>query len=268
MPIKEENLVLYPDVIKPGQRLMKIGETFVPVGFGGNFEPGAISFMEEGRDTYYKCASVGETTWDGYALVLGVDGYYTVSETLTTGLSYGIGYTPKVDGVYNANATVSVGKYWNGAISYKYLHFQIRATKSVYIDVVQMSEFKLIDNSGAEVSLSSLGEVTVTASPNSTSSSESLTNLIDGDVNTKWCNTAYTPPTNVYFEFSEPVDNLPSVYKGYCWYTANDGSGRDPVSWTIFVSENGNTWEQIAKVENASITDDRNALAGTWTWDA
>lgn len=111
MSIKEENLIPVEGIIKAGQRLVKIGETFVPIGFGGNFEPGAISFKEEGRDTYYKCASVGETTWDGYALILGADGYYTISETLTTGLSYGIGYTPKVDGVYNANATISVGKY-------------------------------------------------------------------------------------------------------------------------------------------------------------
>lgn len=111
MSITEENLIPVEGIIKAGQRLVKIGETFIPIGFGGNFEPGAISFKEEGRDTYYKCASVSETTWDGYALVLGADGYYTISETLTTGLTYGIGYTPKVDGVYNANATISVGKY-------------------------------------------------------------------------------------------------------------------------------------------------------------
>lgn len=111
MAIKEENLIPVEGIIKAGQRLVKIGETFVPVGFGGAFEPGAVIYKEEGRDTYYKCASVGETTWDGYALVLGDDGCYTISETLTTGLSYGRGYTPKVDGVYNANATISVGKY-------------------------------------------------------------------------------------------------------------------------------------------------------------
>lgn len=111
MSIKKEHLIPVEGILKAGQRLVKIGETFVPIGFGGNFEPGSVIYMEEGRDTYYKCASVSETTWDGYALVLGADGYYTISETLTTGLAYGIGYTPKVDGVYNANATISVGKY-------------------------------------------------------------------------------------------------------------------------------------------------------------
>lgn len=267
MPIKQENLITLTGDYIPGQRFVMIDGTLVPVGFGTPYIPGSTVIKPSATGVYYKCASVDtdSSKWTGYKATQLDDGTWSFAEEVTTDLSF-TEITPEVDSIYSYDALVRV-KLWTGSISCKYLRFQIRATKLDDPDAVQMSEFKLIDNSDAEVSLSSLGTVTVTASPNTTSSSESLTNLIDDNANTKWCNTAYTPPTNVYFEFSEPVDDLLSVYKGYCWYTANDGSYRDPVSWTIFVSEDGSTWEQIAKVENASITEDRSALAGTWEWN-
>jgi hypothetical protein len=110
MPIKEENLLPYEGIIKPGQRLMKIGNTFMPVGIGGAFEPAGIKVKEVGYDTLYECASVGGSTWTGYKLVL-TDGFYEKAETLTDGLTFGTGYKPSVGTVYNADATIKVGKY-------------------------------------------------------------------------------------------------------------------------------------------------------------
>lgn len=51
--------------------------------------------------------------WDGYKAVL-TDGVYTFEETVTTGLSYGNGFIPKQDGIYNADATVQVSDLWYG----------------------------------------------------------------------------------------------------------------------------------------------------------
>lgn len=109
MPIKEENLIPYEGIVKPGQRLQKIGNTFMPVGIGGAFEPAGIKVKEVGYDAFYKCNAVAETTWNGYALILGEDGFYTSSETLTEGLTFGTGYVPEVGTAYNANATIKVG---------------------------------------------------------------------------------------------------------------------------------------------------------------
>lgn len=58
---------------------------------------------------FYKCASVDTTakTWDGYKAVF--DGeYYYFEETVTEGLSYGTAFTPAVDVIYSADATVVV----------------------------------------------------------------------------------------------------------------------------------------------------------------
>lgn len=106
MSIKEENLIQYFGTLKAGQRLVKVGDTFMPVGVGGAFEPGA-----GGSAKYYKCASVDTSakTWTGYELILS-DGKYTVSETLTSGLSY-TSITPVAGTVYSEDALVKVAAY-------------------------------------------------------------------------------------------------------------------------------------------------------------
>lgn len=107
MSIKEENLIQYFGTLKAGQRLVKVGDTFMPVGVGGAFIPPVIVSGAK----YYKCASVDTTTrtWSGYELVL-TDGVYSVSETLTTGLSY-TSMTPVAGTVYSEDALVKVASY-------------------------------------------------------------------------------------------------------------------------------------------------------------
>lgn len=108
MSMKEENLIQYPGTLKPGQRLVKVGNTFMPVGVGGAFEPGSGG---GGSMKFYKCASVDtdNKTWSGYELVLR-DGFYEVSQTLTNNLIY-TGMIPVVDLIYSEDATLLLDKY-------------------------------------------------------------------------------------------------------------------------------------------------------------
>lgn len=66
---------------------------------------------------YYKCASVdtGNKTWTGYKAVT-TDGIYSFEENATEGLTYGTAYTPKVDSIYNAAATIQVSELWGSVI--------------------------------------------------------------------------------------------------------------------------------------------------------
>lgn len=118
MAIKENNLTPYEGEIKSGQRLIKVGNTFVPVGVGGAFEPGSVQFIEVGGGVYYKCASVNTTanTWTGYKAVL-TDGVYTFEGAVTENLPYGNGFTPAVGKTYNGDATVYVGRLYGKAES-------------------------------------------------------------------------------------------------------------------------------------------------------
>lgn len=111
MSIKEENLIQYSGTIKAGQRLVKVGNSFMPVGVGGAFEPGAGG---GGTAKYYKCASVDTTakTWTGYELIL-TDGKYAVSSEITTGLAYTT-MTPTVNYIYSEDALIRVGIYYSG----------------------------------------------------------------------------------------------------------------------------------------------------------
>lgn len=118
MAIKEENIIPYEGEIKVWQRLVKVGDMWMPVGVGGMFEPGSVQFIEVGGGVYYKCASVNTTakTWSGNKAVL-TDGVYVFEETVTTGLTYGNGFTPTVGKIYNGDATVYVGRLYGRAES-------------------------------------------------------------------------------------------------------------------------------------------------------
>lgn len=114
MAIKETNLTPYGGTIKVGQRLIKIGDIWIPVGVGGMFEPGSIQLIEVGEGVYYQCTSVdSDTTWSGKKWEM-IDGIYVLAETVTSNLPYGTGFTPTVGTSYNADATVRVDKMFEG----------------------------------------------------------------------------------------------------------------------------------------------------------
>ena len=66
---------------------------------------------------FYKCTSVDTVnkTWAGYKAVL-TGGIYTFEETVTEGLPYGTAFTPAINKVYNADATIQVTKLWDGMV--------------------------------------------------------------------------------------------------------------------------------------------------------
>lgn len=113
MSIKEENLIQYSGTIKAGQRLVKVGNTFMPVGIGGAFEPGSGGDGSNNMK-FYKCASVdaASKTWSGYELVL-TDGKYSVSDVVMKGLSYS-GFEPLVGRIYSADGMLEVSSFYEG----------------------------------------------------------------------------------------------------------------------------------------------------------
>ena len=51
------------------------------------------------------------------------------------------------------------------------------------------------------------------------------------------------------------------LVSGYKWYTSNDGSVSDPVSWRLQRSDDGETWEDVDVQTDYAVTTDRKALA-------
>ena len=125
MALTQTNLIPLDVTLKPGQRLIKIGNTFVPVGIGGNFQPGSGG---GGATLFYKCTSVDTTNhvWSGKLLTLRQDGYYDTASTATSGLTYD-----------STIATVQVGKIYSqdGVIEVAFMpiYTTIPADYSLYI---------------------------------------------------------------------------------------------------------------------------------------
>ena len=71
-----------------------------------------VSNLSSNSLNFYKCVSVHNytKTWDGYKAII-TTGVYSFEETLTTGLTYGNGFTPIVNKVYNQDATIFTTLY-------------------------------------------------------------------------------------------------------------------------------------------------------------
>jgi len=82
------------------------GNTWMPIGVGGNFMPGASQVTSPAE--YYKCASVdiSAKTWSGYKAVFDPGaGTWSFESDATEGLTY-TGLTPVVNKIYTADTTI------------------------------------------------------------------------------------------------------------------------------------------------------------------
>lgn len=224
----------------------------LPSGSGGT--PGG-----GGNSVFYKCSSVDSATWSGYKAVL-TDGVYSFEKTVTEGLSYGTAFTPEVGKVYNGDATVRCSLYTGG---YKFLRIQIDKKRGFDDNDCSIGEFVLFDESGNAVRWPDLGVVRTdtNTTPYEDQTPEDLFDSITDDVYNKW-NFPFFEGAYATVELQIGIE--PSKYKSYGWYTAGDAEWRDPVTWSIYLSQDGVTWTQFSSVANASITWERSALAGRW----
>ncbi len=81
---------------------------------------------------------------------------------------------------------------------------------------------------------------------------------IDGNINNKFYS-GFSSPNPLIVKLPSPV-----WFDGYGWFTANDSTGRDPVSWQIETGMDGVNWTVVDVRSNQSITATRNAPAGTY----
>lgn len=82
------------------------------------------------------------------------------------------------------------------------------------------------------------------------SSNEAPVKMVDNDKTTK----CFLNNVNAVFVFEAPSE---IVANGYGYRTANDSNGRDPVSWTLEISNDGEKWELVDTQNDVSITGNR-----------
>lgn len=141
---------------------------------------------------------------------------------------------------------------------YRYLRMTITAIR-VSGSTVQLSEIKLEDSDNG-LDFTWPVTTTVTSSIQAVSN-EPAQNLIDGSTSTKFCSTAFSSGATLTIDLGEGNHVDLGLYNTWQWYTANDKPERDPISFSLDVSNDGTHWLSVDSVSDASITETRQALA-------
>lgn len=145
---------------------------------------------------------------------------------------------------------------------YRYLRMTITAIRDSG-SIVQLSEIDLVaSDNGADFPWPATTAVT---SSIQAVSSEPAQNIIDGSTSTKFCSTAFTSGATLTIDLGEGNRVDLGLYNTWQWYTANDAPERDPVSFSLDVSNDGTHWLSVDSVSGASITETRQALAYSGT---
>jgi hypothetical protein len=144
----------------------------------------------------------------------------------------------------------------NVPTKYRYLRWVMTKTKDVDnigFGAIQASELVLLYN-GATVSWGPSASATNPDGANVPS--ETAYKLIDYNINTKWCDNTFG--TTSFGTSTIYIDNVdPILFNSYYYVTGNYETYRDPVSWTLAVSNDNSTWLIINTQSNVVITDDR-----------
>lgn len=135
--------------------------------------------------------------------------------------------------------------------TYKYLKFEITARKGGGDGLTQFSRLTFLDTYGQAIAWPS----GITWSSNVSTYENDPINQYSKFLGTNLPTITFTFPDNERFDLSTAIN--------YCWYTANDQPVRDPVSWNMYVSNDGINWILIDARSNETITDTRDTVAFT-----
>jgi len=102
------------------------------------------------------------------------------------------------------------------------------------------------ETTAADIDLQTKVDITTVSGTPGANESEGPANIFDGDSSTKWC--ALQEGVTVEWKMVEPVK-----VSYYYFTTANDAPERNPASWVLYGSTDGENWVEIDKVEGATL---------------
>jgi hypothetical protein len=171
-------------------------------------------------------------------------------------------YQPYIDTFIDSsrrhNITMRGASYSNDIPIFAYRYFRLIITGIKNIDEIgaegctQMSNLILRLND-VDVNWNNSA---VASNPSGTYSlSETPQNLLDDYLYNKWCDQNYLingETSTVYIDNSIPIE-----FDSYYYTTANDVPGRDPVTWSLSISDDNTNWIIISSISDANITNNR-----------
>ena len=134
-----------------------------------------------------------------------------------------------------------------------YQYYKLHITETKGAPLLQMSEFIFQTNG---VDYPNMSSIDISLLDGHTSPTyEGIKNLIDGTNNKFLDYNFQSGGTNIVFDFGSPIP-----FDGYRWQTANDESGRDPKSWTLYGSTDNTNWDVLDIVTDFIATENRYAF--------
>lgn len=179
-------------------------------------------------------------------------------------------YFLKADGTWAEVSSSSDIEYRGGdgidiidnSNSINYIRFEITKIRNNNQNVVQYSEIEFYDENSGRLAIQN---ATAIFSDNTepvygqyASRTWSPNDVIDNDTSTKLCVTNWSR-VSLYTDLHLTVPIERVNLKSYRWYTADDSPERDPISWRLFISPDGETWELVDTQNDVEITNNRQA---------
>ena len=225
-------------------------------GVDGRFLPQDIGTTVRNNGTLAAVLRVDKATTNVFAGMI-QDGSHSLGITQSgTGLTYYVGTNSTYTGATRVEAGVADVRSGCFAQYVKFAPILMRFGGANYsTNTYQLSEFQLLFN--GQVCPYPAG-TSAYAPLGYTNGSESPANAVDGNINNKFYQSNGNPNPLII------VLPVAVLFDGYAWYTGNDSTGRDPVTWTVETSMDGVNWTVVDARANQAITSSRNALAGTY----
>jgi len=161
-----------------------------------------------------------------------------------------------IDSSYNKNlVNRGVTHSSDVPMKYRYLRWLMTQTKGADIvnRAIQACDLVLLYN-GATVSWGPSASAT---NPDGEGvPSQTASELLDYSISTKWCDAGFG--TTSFGTSTIYIDNVnPIVFNSYYYVTGDDMEMRDPVSWTLAVSNDNSSWSIIDTQTSVGITSSR-----------
>lgn len=155
-------------------------------------------------------------------------------------------------------------KIWQQTMDkYRYVLLKIFENRNNN-SITQFSELKFINNNWS--SFQRPAEKLITANVNWLNN-ETVDKLFDNSLDTKFC-CAITPSNNAPLRIKIDVWDNNTIdlgeYNRWQWYTANDYPERDPITYTLYASNDGNNRTELDVVNNIIPPQNRKSIAYTW----
>lgn len=176
----------------------------------------------------------------------------------------------------SVDTTVSAGS--QTPVAYRYFRFKIEGRKGNNEGIVQIAELKLYSGD-TDITHENIQRYYDSSTVNEDGAkypdNEAPSNLVDGNVDTKWLDRRLkdgSSPASLDAVWLAVGFSEPKQVTKYEWFTANDFEERDPAAWRLQGSNDnpdssGAIWVDLDVRSGFTATSERKVSAGKWTID-